>query len=161
MHNITDVIKHFKQNWTEELSKTAIAQACRKAGMTWREATLNPVMTIQIFFVQILHGNTAIEHLSHLTGLPFTAAAYCRARMRVQLEVLSTLLQRCVGQLHQETFDTARWLGYRVFPIDGSSFSMPDTPQLHRTISDNRGNRNQAAASLSRIGWACCTPARA
>ena len=29
MHSITDVIKHFKQNWTEELSETAIAQIGR------------------------------------------------------------------------------------------------------------------------------------
>jgi len=57
MHRIADVIEHFKQNWTEELSETAIAQACREAGLLWRETTLNPVMTIQIFFVQILYGN--------------------------------------------------------------------------------------------------------
>jgi len=35
MHSITAVIKHFKKNWTEELSETAIAEACREAGMTW------------------------------------------------------------------------------------------------------------------------------
>jgi len=39
----------------------------------------------------------------------------CQSRMRVQLEVFCTLLQRCVGKLHQETFATARWLGHRVF----------------------------------------------
>ena len=130
MRSITDVIEHFKRNWTEELSVTAIAQVCREAGMTWRETMLNPVMTIQIFFVQVLHGNTAIEHLSHLTGMSFTAAAYCKARMRVQLNVLCMLLERCVRQLHQETFETARWLGHRVFHIDGSSFSMSDTLEL-------------------------------
>jgi hypothetical protein len=98
--------------------------------MTWRETLLNPVITIQIFFVQVLHGNTAIEHLSHLTEMSFTAAAYCKSRMRLKLEVLYLLLERCVGQLQQETFDTGRWLGHRVFHVDGSSFSMPDTPQL-------------------------------
>ena len=87
MRSITDVIAHFKQNWTAELSATAIAQACREAGMTWRETTLNPVVTIQIFFLQVLHGNTAIEHLSHLTEMSFTAAAYCKSRMRLKLEV--------------------------------------------------------------------------
>jgi hypothetical protein len=130
MRIISDVIRNFKQNWTEELSATAISQACREAGMSWRNTTLNPITTIQIFFLQVLHGNTACEHLSHLAGMPFTAAAYCNARMRVPLEVLHTLLARCVDQLHQETFDTGRWLGHRVFHVDGSSFSMPDTPQL-------------------------------
>ena len=73
MLSITDIIGHFKQNWTEELSTAAITQACREAGMTWHDSTLNPIVMIQIFFLQILHGNTACEHLSHLTGMSFTA----------------------------------------------------------------------------------------
>lgn len=130
MVSITDVLRRFKQNWSEELSPAAIAQACRDAGLRWYESTLNPVVTIQIFFVQILHGNTACEHLPHLTGLPFTAAAYCKARMRIELDALRLLLARCVEQLQRETLETARWLGHRVFQVDGSSFSMPDAPQL-------------------------------
>jgi len=130
MSSITDVLRRFKQNWTEELSPHSIAQVCRDAGMKWYGSALNPVVTIQIFFVQILHGNTACEHLSHLTGLSFTAAAYCKARMRVNLEAFHLLLQRCVAGLQQETFGPACWLGHRVFHVDGSSFSMPDTPQL-------------------------------
>jgi hypothetical protein len=130
MCSITDILRRFKQNWTEELSPQAIAQACRDVGMKWYESALSPVVTIQIFFVQVLHGNTACEHLTHLTGLSFTAAAYCKARMRVSLEALHLLLERCVEGLQQETFGAARWLGHRVFHVDGSSFSMPDTPQL-------------------------------
>lgn len=130
MVSITDVLRRFKQNWTEELSGRAIVGACRECGMQWYESALNPVVTIQLFFVQVLHGNTAIEHLRHLTGMSFAASAYCQARMRVKLDVFHLLLERCIGQLQQETFDTARWLGHRVFHIDGSSFSMPDTPQL-------------------------------
>ena len=120
--SITDVVRHFKQNWTEELSAIAIEQACRDAGMSWHNSMLTPVITIQIFFLQVLHGNTACEHLSHLASMSFTAAAYCKSRMRVKLDVLCILLQRCVGQLRQETFDTSRWLGHRVFHVDGSSF---------------------------------------
>jgi hypothetical protein len=130
MRSISDVVRRFKQHWTEELSVAAIAQACRDVNMTWYESALNPIVTIQVFFLQVLHGNTAIEHLSHLTGLSFTAAAYCKARMRVPLEVFHLLLGRCVEGLQQETFGAARWLDHRVFHVDGSSFSMPDTPQL-------------------------------
>ena len=129
MRSIAGIIGQFKQNWTDELSTRAIAQACRDAGMTWHHSMLNPVVTVQIFFLQVLHGNTACEHLSHLTGMSFTAAAYCRARMRLPLEALCLLLQRCVERLQQGAFDTARWQGHRVFHVDGSSFSMPDTPQ--------------------------------
>jgi len=130
MHSISDILAQFKQNWTQELSPDAIGQAARDAGMKWYNSTLNPIVTIQIFFVQILHGNTACEHLSHLTGMAFTAAAYCQARMRVKLEALCLLLARSVAQCQQDAFDSSRWLGHRVFHIDGSSFSMPDTPTL-------------------------------
>jgi hypothetical protein len=130
MRSITDVVRQFKRNWTQELEPTALSRACREAGMAWNDSTLNPITTIQIFFLQVLHGNTACAHLPHLAGMSFTAAAYCKARMRVKLEALRTLLTRCVEQLHQEAFDTSRWLGHRVFHVDGSSFSMPDTPEL-------------------------------
>jgi hypothetical protein len=66
MRSITDVIRQFKLNWTDQLDAPAIAAACRDAQMSWIESLLNPVVTIQIFFLQILHGNTACEHLSHL-----------------------------------------------------------------------------------------------
>lgn len=141
MRSITDVVRQFKQSWTEELSRDAIAQACRDAGMNWNNSLLNPIATIQIFFVQVLHGNTAIEHLSHLTGMSFTAAAYCQARMRIPLEALHLLLQRSIHQLQEETFDAARWLGHRVFHIDGSSFSMSDTPQLQAYFGQPGGQK--------------------
>jgi len=141
MHSIADIVRRFKQNWTEELSARAIAQACLDADMTWHNSALNPIVTIQIFFLQVLHGNTACEHLSHLTGMSFTAAAYCKARMRVKLEVLYMLLERCVKQLQQETFDTSCWLGHRVFHVDGSSFSMSDTPELQSHFGQPGGQK--------------------
>lgn len=130
MQSIAQIIGRFKQNWTQELSSDAIVQAARHAGMTWKNSLLDPVTTLQIFFLQVLHGNTACEHLSHLAGISFTAAAYCKARMRLHLDMLQNLLARCVEQSQQESFDVARWRGHRVFHLDGSSFSMPDTREL-------------------------------
>lgn len=130
MYSIAGVVRRFKQNWTQELSPAAIAQAARDAGMKWYDSTLNPIVTIQIFLLQILHGNTACEHLSHLSGMSFTAAAYCTARGHVKLDVFGLLLRRCVKRCQQGVFDSSRWLGHRVFHVDGSSFSMPDTPAL-------------------------------
>lgn len=130
MRSITDVIRQFKLKWTEQLDGHAIATACHDAGMSWLESMLNPVVTVQVFFLQILHGNTACEHLSHLARIPFTAAAYCKARMRLKLRALYLLLERSVRQLHHDTWDDSRWRGHRLFLADGSSFSMPDTPTL-------------------------------
>lgn len=128
--NITDVVRQFKRDWTSGLEPTAIAEACRDAGHVWRERVLTPVVTLQLFFVQILYGNTACSHLRHLTKLPATAEAYCQARMRLPLAVFQTLLRGVTGRLQETTLDDGRWLGHRTFFADGSSFSMPDTPVL-------------------------------
>lgn len=141
MRSITEVVRNFKLRWTEELEADAIERACHDAKMTWIQSTLNPIVTIQIFFLQILHGNTACEHLPQLAKLSFTAAAYCKARMRLKLQALYLLLERSVAQLHQDVLDGSRWLGHRVFFVDGSSFSMPDTPQLRAHFGQPGGQR--------------------
>src|SRR5215467_6182480 len=78
---LTQVVKQFQQDWASQLEPEAILAACRGIAYQWRERTRNPVTTIQLFFVQILHGNTACTHLRHLTKLNVTASAYCQARI--------------------------------------------------------------------------------
>ena len=142
MRRITDVVNQLKQDWTVQLDEQGIADACIDSGMSWIESLLNPVTTIQIFFLQVLHGNTACQHLPRLARLPFTAAAYCKARMRIKLEALELLLCRSVKCLQDSSFNTeGRWFGHRVFFADGSSFSMPDTPTLQSHFGQPGGQR--------------------
>lgn len=128
--SIADVVRQFKHAWTAHWEDQAIEAACREAGHTWRDRLLNPVLTVRLFCLQILHGNTACAHLPHLSGLAFTAAAYCEARKRLPLVVFDSLLERTTRHLNADLAATARWLGHRVFLMDGSSFSMPDTSEL-------------------------------
>ena len=141
MQSISGIVKQFKQDWTEELSPSHIAAACRDSGMTWIESLLNPVTTIQIFLVQILHGNTACSELPHVTRMAFTAAGYCKARMRLPLKAFELLLQRCVAALQEQTLDEGRWFRHRVFFVDGSSFSMSDTPELQAAFGQPAGQK--------------------
>jgi hypothetical protein len=60
---LAHVVKQFQQDWSSQLEPDAILTACRGVAYRWRARTLNPVTTIQLFFVQILHGNTACAHL--------------------------------------------------------------------------------------------------
>lgn len=132
MHSVSQIVQRFKQNWLAEIDPAAIEHACRMHGCRWRDRVLTPVVTVQVFLLQVLHGNTACTHLSKLANLCFTGAAYCTARQRLKLEVLVTLLARSVEQLQRDVFDSGRWRGHRVFFVDGSSFSMSDTPPLQQ-----------------------------
>src|SRR5207245_5126375 len=125
---VTQVVKQFQQDWTGQLEPDAILTACRGVAYRWRERTLDPVVTMQLFFVQILHGNTACTHLRHLTQWAVTASAYCQARMRLPLRVFQELLRAVSDHLPHEALEEGRWFGHRTFWVDGSSFSMPATP---------------------------------
>jgi hypothetical protein len=136
---VSRVIKQFQQDWTRQLEPDAIHNACRDIGYQWRQRLLDPVVTIQLFFVQILHGNTACTHLRHLTKLAVTASAYCQARMKLPLSVFQRLLRALSDRLQPEPLDEGRWLGHRTFWVDGSSFSMLDTPALQDYFGQPEG----------------------
>lgn len=141
MFNLSEIVRRFKQEWTSQLDEQAIADVCREEGMTWRQTVLNPVAAIGVFFLQILHGNAACEHLRHLARMSFTGAAYCQARMRIPLSVFQRLLERTARRMMEENSDTGRWLGHRLFYVDGSGFSMPDKRCLREVFGQPGGQK--------------------
>jgi len=106
-------------------------QLCRDAGHVWRETLLTPLMTLRLFVLQVLHGNTSITHLRQLCGIGFAPASYCEARQRLPLEILTTLITRMVRWAADAcVVEPLRLIGQRVWVVDGSSFSTSDTPEL-------------------------------
>jgi hypothetical protein len=141
VHSIEQVVRQFKNNWTQELNEASLEQTCRDQGMNWNQTLLNPIMTIKIFFLQILHGNTAMTHLRILTKLSFSASAYCQARMKIPLQIFQSLLAQTAAQMQDDLSDAQRWLGHRLFLVDGSSFSMPDEPCLQKEFGQPSGQQ--------------------
>lgn len=128
--SIPQIVRQFKADVAKALTSETITAICVDLHYTWRERVLDPVTTVHVFLVQILHGNTACTALSRLAGVAFTAGAYCGARMRLPLALFEQLLQRVCDALQPDIQDGARWHGHRTWTLDGSSFSMPDTPAL-------------------------------
>jgi Transposase DDE domain len=114
------------------LESKQITAVCREVGYKWRERLLNPITTIHLFVIQILNGNCAIARLQDFADKLFSEGAYCKARGRLPLKVLQTLLERVGTAFRPIQDDSTRWLGHRTFHIDGSSASMPDTPELQK-----------------------------
>lgn len=129
-HRILSILRRLKQDPARHLDRPAILDVCRQARHRWRAGLLDPVATVHLFLLQVLHGNTAINHLPRLCGKAFTDSAYCQARARLPLEVFQRLLRRIAAGLKSVTDATGLWRGHRVFVADGSGVSMPDTPEL-------------------------------
>src|SRR5712691_8444983 len=137
----TAVLKHIKADLAQVLDAPTILALGHEAGYPWRPRLLDPVTTVHLFILQILHGNTACSHLPHLAGQRFTASAFCQARTRLPLGVWQRLLRRTTASLDQTTQDEGRWRGPRTFLVDGSSFSMSDTPELQEHFGQPGGQR--------------------
>lgn len=106
-----------------------LEQAARELGHRWRDRLLTPLVTVRLMLIQVLAGNCPVPQLRQLCGIDFVPSSYSEARGRLPLEVLQWLL----GWLHaraEQSLGIARKLGPRVLVVDGSSYSMPDTPKL-------------------------------
>ena len=131
-HRIDTILKRLRQDVARHLDPDSIRAACRQAGHSWRDRILNPVAIVHWFVIQVLHGNTSLEHVARLGGGLFTGAAYCLARAVLPLAVFQIVLQRVVKALIPDTQSEGLWRGHRTFLVDGSAFSMPDTPELQK-----------------------------
>ena len=128
--SITAAIGRIKASLNDWLTPETIREVCQRAGHQWRDRVLDPVTTIHLFVLQILHGNTACAHVPRLANLDCSGEAYGLARSRIPLAVFRGLLTLVTRRLPVASADEGRWRGHRTFLLDGSSTSMPDTPAL-------------------------------
>ena len=127
---IIPILARLRQDITAALSKETIEEACRQEKYSWRKRLLDPATTVYLFLLQVLHGNTACQHVVHFGCWTFTDSAYCQARKRLPLAVFHWLLEKTAAAFRSATSSDSRWLGHRVWLVDGSSFSMPDDTRI-------------------------------
>jgi hypothetical protein len=117
-----------------------INRATNALGIVGRKRVLTPAVTTHLALHRALHGGTAITHLRHLTEVSFTASAYCQAIARLP-ETFFRLLQILVTDRIRDDRPQDRWNGHRLFLIDGTGVSMPDTPDLQAAFGQPGGQQ--------------------
>lgn len=141
LHRVRAALRRIQEDLAQVLDPQQIAAVCREVGYNYRKRVLDPITTIHLFVLQILHGNVVMARLRDFANRTFSEAAYCKARGRVPLRVLQTLLQRVGTALRPTINDGGRWHGHRTYHVDGSAFSMPDTPELQKEFGQPGGQR--------------------
>ena len=86
-----------------------------------------------------------------LTGLDFTASAYCQARSRLPLAVLETLLRRLIETCRPLTDTVGLWHGHRTWLVDGTGVSMPDRPALQRAFGQPTNQAKGCGFPVARV----------
>jgi hypothetical protein len=126
------------------LDQRIVLELTRVIGYRWRSCFWNPVVVMLTFLRQVLTRECSCRHAVAMT-LAETAApphtpgrvggrrrsadpsAYSQARQRLPGSLFEKLARRVADQLHQYA---RRWRGHRVWVVDGTGVSMPDTPEL-------------------------------
>src|SRR4051812_44103101 len=135
------ILQRLRQDLAAVLARHSIEDACRREKYTGRKRLLDPPLTIYLFLLQILHGNTACQHVAPFGEWAFTKSAYCQARARLPLAVFHRLLEMGAAAFRAGIEGDSRWFGHRVWRVDCSRFSMPDTPELQRHFGQPGGQR--------------------
>jgi hypothetical protein len=140
--SILAAVTQIKCELARWLAPEFIRPLCQSVGHAWRQRVLDPVTTLQLFALQILHGNSACPHVVRLGAVNCTGEAYGQARQRLPLALFERLLdairQRLLASV---TLDDGRWHGHRTFLVDGSGVSMPDTKALQQEFGQPGGQR--------------------
>lgn len=146
-------VAELKDDVQQFLSVAFVAQVAWELGLFWRNTVLAPPNLVAWFARQVLGGNLSMPELSRLAGSKFTPEAYCTARSRLPLELLRELLKRvcALGERPAQAAVQLLWKGHRLWHMDGSTFSMPDTADLQRAFGQPGRQRKACGFPVAHI----------
>ncbi len=125
--------------FTDVLSEAVVAQALQAVEFVWKDRIYAPLVTPWVFLSQVLsqdHSCRAavarlIAHRASRGQRPCSAetGAYCQARKRLPEGFFSDVARETGQALDNNAEQRWLWKGRRVLAYDGSTVSMPDTPE--------------------------------
>jgi len=166
-------IAHFRRILKEDLFKRIkffydflsakdILNAAVAENYHWRERIWTPIQTLWAFLVQVLEPDCSCrEAVAHILaeqvacGQQVTTSpdpsAYCQGRQRLPLRLLKSVLQQVGQRLQAKAGSAYLWCGRRVWIVDGSACSMPDTPCLQQAFGQPDGQKQGCGFPVARI----------
>jgi hypothetical protein len=142
----------------ELLSDDEIELVCRHLGHTWRDRIFTPPVTVRSMVYRALNPDKSIRAVladlaagdEQITQAP-AGASWCQARSRLPEELWAELLRHSVQRLERLTIGQYLYQRRPVFLIDGSTLSMPDTPDLVEHFGYSSHRRGLSRFPLGRI----------
>lgn len=131
-----------------------------------RERLFPPTETLSMFLAQALKPDRSCQNIvndaaiKRLTiGLPpcsTKTGAYCKARQRLPLEILSTLVRHTGNLIAAQAPPTWLWHGRRVRLVDGTTVTLPDTAANQAVYPQQSGQKAGLGFPICRIVAITC-----
>src|SRR5271170_1731039 len=143
------------------LSEEVVAQALTAVKTGWLDRIYSPLVTLWVFLGQVLSADHScraavarlIAHRLSQGQSPCSAetGAYCQARKRLPEKFFSDVARKTGRELETKVSQQWLWKRRRVYVYDGSSVSMPDTPENQRDYPQPDTQKPGLGFPLARI----------
>ncbi len=147
--------------FTDVLTQEVIAQALTTIH-GWLDRIFSPLVTLWVFLGQVLSADHScraavarlIAHRLSRGQRPCSAqtGAYCQARQRLPEKFFSTVACSVGRALDAKADKRWLWKGRRVYLFDGTTVTMPDTPENQRDYPQVYNQKPGLGFPIARIG---------
>jgi hypothetical protein len=130
----TEAVEYFNILTSPELIETTEALLPEH-----RERLYPPTVTLSMFMRQALESDSSCQKAVNgwaaqraadgLSACSVRTGAYCKARQRLPVEMVTALTRETGRQLSEKALRQWQWRGRAVKLVDGTGLSMPDTPE--------------------------------
>lgn len=134
----------FRRAWARLVGRATMPSLPRRRGRKPRIPLTQLLAALTFHVMQDI--GTLGEHVETLFGDGLSDSSCSDRRTRLPWEIFADLMQRVLRpkatvRRHSDAF----WRGWRLVAIDGTQFSLTNTPQVHATTRKARTRRGRAA----------------
>ena len=146
----------------ELLPEPIIGQVIDELNIKYRRRLFDPFVTIWVFLSQILDVDKSCHKavsrviaylVEESVEIPSTdTSGYCQARSRLPEKLLEKLFGKTAQNLEEKVTNEYLWCGRNVKVIDGSSVSMPDTPENQKAYPQPSSQKPGCGFPIAKVG---------
>ena len=147
--------------FTDVLSTEIVSQALTSAEVVWKDRIYTPLVTLWVFLSQVLSEDHSCRGavarlITHRLSrgqsrCSAETGAYCQAKKRLPEEFVADIARRTGQNLDKSAQSEWLWKGRRVYMFDGSTVSMPDTPENQDAYPQHDKQKPGLGFPLARI----------
>jgi len=131
-----------------------------------RERRYPPTETLSMFLAQAMSADRSCQNSVNqaavnrvLGGLPSVSThtgGYCRARSRLPMQMVTTLTRKLGQSISGSKANEGQWLNRRVYLVDGTTATMPDTLDNQACFPQQGGQKPGLGFPICRIVGITC-----
>ena len=145
----------------DHLSRARVEAACRDRNHSWRERIYTPWITLGVFLSQVLSDDHSCDdavdrfqkyrYNRELAAVSPDTTSYCQARSRLPEGVFWDLVRQTGRSIHEHAETPWLFRGRSVKIVDGSTVSMPDTPENQAAYPQAKTQKPGVGFPIARI----------